>query len=482
MLEHIHADVDAIKELVRVLRPGGTLAISVPRWLPEVINWKLSDDYHNAEGGHIRIYTDHELIDKVTKAGRFNDGTPGDAMVFEGKDYAHGLHAPYWWIKCAVGVNNDDHPLARAYHKLLVWEIMKQPKALEYAGKVLDPLIGKSMVLYFRKPEQRTPRDPLASSRTSRASSAPRRSPRPRPSIAAMQEPCGAIPWTVGEHVDIWNHVEARDGDARRRRGRGRRARLRVGADDAARRRLVPDEDRRRRGRGRARRRQHDGLPRGRHLAPLAGPPRHRVRAAATGRPCARRWTGWSPSRSPFGGINWTPTEDFCLLTGNSSIYQSLRAGVALADLLDDPQPEWELAGGRLGHAVREHRDLFEDKSTYSMDWYYPVLGGAVRGARRRSSCSRRRWDDFVVPGLGILCVDTNPWVTGAETCELAMALDTLGDHRRALALLKDMQHLREDDGRYWTGWVYGDGRPDEPASRATCTGRSSTRRTPPRR
>ena len=79
VLEHIHADIEAIKELVRVLRPGGTLAVSVPRWLPEVINWKLSDDYHNAEGGHIRIYTDHELIDKVTKAGRFNDGTPGDA-------------------------------------------------------------------------------------------------------------------------------------------------------------------------------------------------------------------------------------------------------------------------------------------------------------------------------------------------------------------------------------------------------------------
>ena len=152
VLEHIHADVDAIKELVRVLRPGGTLAISVPRWLPEIVNWKLSDDYHNAEGGHIRIYTDEELVDKVTKAGRSNDGTPGDAMVFTGKDYAHGLHAPYWWIKCAVGVTNDDHPLAKAYHQLLVWEIMKHPKALQFAGKVLDPLIGKSMVLYFRKP------------------------------------------------------------------------------------------------------------------------------------------------------------------------------------------------------------------------------------------------------------------------------------------------------------------------------------------
>ena len=152
VLEHIHEDVQAIRELVRVLRPGGTMAISVPRWLPEVINWKLSADYHHAEGGHIRIYTDHELIDKVTKAGRFNDGTPGEAMIFEGKDYAHGLHAPYWWIKCAVGVENDEHPAVRAYHKLLVWEIMKQPTALKLAGKVLDPLIGKSMVLYFRKP------------------------------------------------------------------------------------------------------------------------------------------------------------------------------------------------------------------------------------------------------------------------------------------------------------------------------------------
>jgi len=157
VLEHIWEDVAAIKELVRVLRPGGTLAISVPRWLPEVINWKLSPEYHNATGGHIRIYTDHELIDKVTKAGRPNDGTPGDAMVFDGKGYAHGLHSPYWWIKCAVGVTNDEHPAAKAYHKLLVWEIMKQPKALRWAGKVLDPMIGKSVVLYFHKPEGNEP-------------------------------------------------------------------------------------------------------------------------------------------------------------------------------------------------------------------------------------------------------------------------------------------------------------------------------------
>ena len=145
VLEHIPADIQAIQELVRVLRPGGTLAVSVPRWFPEIVNWKLSEDYHNTPGGHIRIYTEEELRDKVVKAG----------LAFDGKGYAHGLHSPYWWIKCAVGVRNDDHPLAKAYHKLLVWEIVKNPKALQLAGKVLDPLIGKSMVLYFHKPDAR---------------------------------------------------------------------------------------------------------------------------------------------------------------------------------------------------------------------------------------------------------------------------------------------------------------------------------------
>lgn len=143
VLEHIPADIQAIAELARVLRPGGTLAVSVPRWFPEVVNWQLSEEYHDTPGGHIRIYTDKELAAKVTAAG----------LELESKDYAHGLHSPYWWIKCAVGVRNDDHPLARAYHRLLVWEIMKQPLALRLAGRVLDPLIGKSLVLYFRKPE-----------------------------------------------------------------------------------------------------------------------------------------------------------------------------------------------------------------------------------------------------------------------------------------------------------------------------------------
>jgi len=142
VLEHIPADIAAIRELVRVLRPGGTIALTVPRWFPEVVCWKLSDAYHQVPGGHIRIYSDAELIGKATDAG----------LVFDGKDYAHGLHTPYWWIKCAVGVTNDRHPLVRAYHRLLVWDIMSRPRTTRLAERVLNPVVGKSMVLYFHKP------------------------------------------------------------------------------------------------------------------------------------------------------------------------------------------------------------------------------------------------------------------------------------------------------------------------------------------
>jgi SAM-dependent methyltransferase len=143
VLEHIPADIHAIAELARVLRPGGTIALTVPRWLPEIICWRLSDDYHNVPGGHIRIYTDKELTTKAAAAG----------LEPTGRGYAHGLHAPYWWLKCAVGVTNDDNPAVKAYHRLLVWDIMKKPRTTRYAERVLDPLIGKSLVLYFRKPD-----------------------------------------------------------------------------------------------------------------------------------------------------------------------------------------------------------------------------------------------------------------------------------------------------------------------------------------
>ncbi len=273
-------------------------------------------------------------------------------------------------------------------------------------------------------------------------------------SIASMQEPCGAIPWTVGEHVDIWNHVEAAmallvGGEVEAAERAYDWVPTMQRADGSWPMKIVAgavDDDR-----GEVNMSAYFAVGLWHHWLV-----RHDIAFVVTHWPSVRSGLDWVVSQQrPFGGIGWTPTEDFALLAGSSSIYQSLRAGVALAELLDDPQPEWELAGGRLGHAIRHHRDEFEDKGSYSMDWYYPVLGGAIRGPEALELLEPR-WDDFVVPGLGIHCVDTNPWVTGAETCELVMALDACGDHRRALQLLSDVQLMRQpEDGAYWTGWVY---------------------------
>ncbi len=143
ILEHIPDDELAMAELARVLRPGGTAAVTVPRYLPERICWALSDAYHEVDGGHVRIYTGHELVGKLEKAG----------LVAVGTDHAHGLHSPYWWLKCAVGVDNQDHPLPNLYHRMLVWDIMSKPWLTRSADRLLNPVIGKSLVVYLRKPE-----------------------------------------------------------------------------------------------------------------------------------------------------------------------------------------------------------------------------------------------------------------------------------------------------------------------------------------
>jgi SAM-dependent methyltransferase len=146
VLEHIPADQRAIGEIARVLRPGGVLAVTVPSWLPERVCWLLSDDYHNVPGGHIRIFTRHELETKLRRVG----------LVVGSHHHAHALHSPYWWLKCAVGVHDDDHPLASAYHRLLVWDIMKKPAVTRTADRALNPLIGKSLVVYACKPARVT--------------------------------------------------------------------------------------------------------------------------------------------------------------------------------------------------------------------------------------------------------------------------------------------------------------------------------------
>jgi SAM-dependent methyltransferase len=142
VLEHIPPDQEAINEVSRVLRPGGLAAVTVPAWLPERVCWLLSDDYHNVPGGHLRIFTRPELECKLRRAG----------LQVGGHHRAHALHSPYWWLKCAVGVHDDEHPLAAAYHKLLVWDIMSKPAVTQLADRALNPLLGKSLVVYATKP------------------------------------------------------------------------------------------------------------------------------------------------------------------------------------------------------------------------------------------------------------------------------------------------------------------------------------------
>jgi SAM-dependent methyltransferase len=148
VLEHVDDDAAAVSELVRVLRPGGTIAATVPAFLPERVCWALSDEYHapHVPGGHVRIYTAAELRNRLATAGA--------------EPYAahkeHGLHAPYWWLKCAVGPTNDDHPVVRAYHQVLVWDIggaRPWSRLTRAADRALTPLVGKSLVVYARKPE-----------------------------------------------------------------------------------------------------------------------------------------------------------------------------------------------------------------------------------------------------------------------------------------------------------------------------------------
>jgi SAM-dependent methyltransferase len=147
ILEHVPNDAAAMAEIARVLRPGGTVAVTVPAWLPERICWALSREYHEVPGGHVRIFTRAELAAKLTAAG----------LEPTGAHHAHSLHSPYWWLKCAVGVHDDAHPAVRGYHRMLVWDIMRKPALTRASEAVLNPLIGKSLVIYAKKSEKINP-------------------------------------------------------------------------------------------------------------------------------------------------------------------------------------------------------------------------------------------------------------------------------------------------------------------------------------
>ena len=141
VLEHIEAHRIAVEEIVRVLKPGCNLVVSVPRYWPERICWALSQDYRSSPGGHIRIFKQADLI-----ADLECHGVERWAVHF-----AHSLHTPFWWLKCLVGPNRSDSLPVNLYHRFLTWDIMKQPRSTRFLDHLLNPILGKSLVVYLRK-------------------------------------------------------------------------------------------------------------------------------------------------------------------------------------------------------------------------------------------------------------------------------------------------------------------------------------------
>ncbi|HEY2303325.1 MAG TPA: hypothetical protein VGH66_15600 [Acidimicrobiales bacterium] len=276
--------------------------------------------------------------------------------------------------------------------------------------------------------------------------------------IASVQLANGMIPWFPGGHADPWNHVEAA------------MALVAAGRTTEAERAFEW-----------LRTSQHaDGSWCLYYLAEGVEEPRRDTNVCAyvaTGTwwhylvtgdagllremwPVIERAVGFVLRlQQPGGEVLWSLEPDgtpgrFALLTGSSSIHHSLRCALAVARALGFERPEWELAAGRVAHAVAHDEDAFEPKEPWAMDWYYPVLCGAVAGAAGRTRLLER-WDVFVMEGLGVRCVSHRPWVTAAETAECAMAMDSVGLSEEGRQLLAWTSHLRDEDGAYWTGCVH---------------------------
>ncbi|SMD06357.1 prenyltransferase/squalene oxidase repeat-containing protein [Kibdelosporangium aridum] len=269
--------------------------------------------------------------------------------------------------------------------------------------------------------------------------------------IASVQEPSGAIPWYPGGPLDPWNHIEAAMG-------------LDVAgchAEAAAAYRWLartqnPD------GSWYAEYRDGqvtDSAKDTNFTAYIAVGVLHHALSTQNSSFLRELWPTVRDAiefvlrmRSPEGAIQWRDSSSLFLISGCSSIHQSLLCAAAIASRLGSPRPDWIRAASELATTIRCRPDLFETKP-HSMDWYYPVLGSAITGstALRRLS---GEWDQFVVPGLGVRCVFDQPWVTGGETAELALTLALLGDSR-ANALLADIEMLRHSDGSYWTGYQF---------------------------
>jgi hypothetical protein len=279
--------------------------------------------------------------------------------------------------------------------------------------------------------------------------------------IADWQLPNGMVPWFPGGHADPWNHVEAAMALAL-----GDRMRDAERAYDW----LISKQ-------------RPDGSWHQYYLAD--GVEQDKLDANTIAYVAAGAWHHWLLTKdSGFietlwpvvdraidfvlelqterGEVLWARHADgtpwsFALLTGSSSICHSLRCGLAVAHHLGHERPRWEDATARLTSVIRTEPDAFAPKHRWAMDWYYPVLTGALTGHEGRERLAARL-DAFVIEGRGLRCVSDRPWVTVAETCECALAHLAVGQRETAEQLFGWAQQYREPGGRYWTGTVYPEG------------------------
>ena len=462
VLEHIHDDRAALSELARVLKPGGTFAATVPSYFPEKINWMLSDEYHApfVPGGHVRIYKASELRQRLAESG----------LQLASRHRSHGLHSPYWWLRCAVGPARDDQPLVAAYKKLLEWDIMKAPLITRALDTLLSPAIGKSFVQYATKPRSNT--DSAVNSSTNSAHTAQRVRTEPFVGvptrnelhataawIASLQLPSGMIPWFSGGHCDPWNHVETAmaldvmgfHSEARR----GYEWLMATQRDDGSWHNYYNND-------GSIKESKIDSNV----CAYVAAGVWHHWQCSDDLVAVERFWpmveramTFVLNMRRKDGTILWAKEVDsepwsYALLTGSSSIRHSLHCAANVAALLGEPRPLWRAAADAIDAVINHSPKSFEPKDRWAMDWYYPVLGGALVGDEAKIRL-HDQWDSFAMPGCGIRCVSDEPWVTASETAECAIAYSAIGDQQTASELLELTSLHRMPDGSYLTGIVY---------------------------
>ncbi|WP_410654887.1 prenyltransferase/squalene oxidase repeat-containing protein [Amycolatopsis sp. lyj-112] len=272
--------------------------------------------------------------------------------------------------------------------------------------------------------------------------------------IAAVQRPDGGIPWQTGGHLDPWNHIEAAMGlDV---------AGLHAEAEAAygwLARNQRPDGSWAAEYRG-------DEISLStmdtNFTAYAAVGVRHHFLLSGDHSFVERLWPTVDRAldavvrrQQPSGAIPWRTDPGVRLIAGCSSIHHALTQASALASELSQERPHWESSARSLRTALVGEPDLFAVKP-HAMDWYYPILGSVVTGSVAAERIAGG-WDRFVEPGLGVRCVDHEPWATGGETAELALTLAARGDRTRAAELLDCVTRLRHDDGSYWTGYQFSD-------------------------